>query len=191
LKIRRDALAISSVLFTFALLMQTPAMINWARTTHQSRFRDISDYPEAGIAQDQVVIPNYAAPTGITSLAIIAIGLVVTWAGYIKGARWTWFVMFVIVWVWVFPVWLLPLFVPWRGAALTTRSIAMAIRNSLDAGPDGWIARAGLEVLLIFLLMLVALVLPIKRFIVGRGAGPGASGGTNLGAPDKRTLPEI
>lgn len=191
MKIRRDAVAVSSILFTVAFLMLTPAMINCARVTHQSRFRDIAFYPDAAIPGDQVVIPNYYAPIGIASLAIIAIGLVVTWAGYIKGVRWTWFVMFVIVWVWAFPVVVLPLFIPWQGVAPIPQSFARAIRDSLHAGPYSVIARAFLEVVLAFLLMVLALVLPVKTFILGRGAGPGTSGRTNLGAPDKRTLPEI
>jgi len=184
LKIRRDALAVSSILFTVALLMLTPEMMNCARVTYQSRFQDITIYPEAAIPGDQVVIPNYYAPFGITSLAIIVIGLVVTWAGYIKGVRWTWFVMFVIVWVWAFPALMLPLLYPWH----STFSIAQTLTTAID---ESGIARGFVELVLIFLLMVVALVLPAKTFILGRAAGPGKSGGTNLGAPDKRTLPEI
>ena len=112
MKIRRNALAISSILFTLALLVLMPIMMNWALVTHQSRFQDITIYPDAAIPGDQVVIPNYYAPIGITSLTIIVIGLVVTWGGYIKGVRWSWFVMFVIVWLWALPVLVLPYFYP-------------------------------------------------------------------------------
>ena len=189
MKIRRDTLAVSSILFTVALLMQTPAMMRCARTTHQSRFEDVYVYPEAGIAWDQVVIPNYDAPIGIASLAVIAIGLLVTWSGYIKGVRWTWLVMFVIVWVWAFPVLVLPLYSPWRGVAIIPGSIARAINGILHPGLGTYIGRAVLEVILAFLLMVLALVLPLKTFILGRGAGPSRSGGTNPGAPDKPTSP--
>ena len=174
MKIRHDAVAVSSILFTLALLWVTPPMLGNARATYQSRLRDISSTPEAGIAQDQVVIPNYDAPIGITSLAIIVIGLVVTWAGYIRGARWTWFVMFVVVWVWAFPVLLLP----------SLQHMA-PIKEWLPEVRESGSARNFVELVLIFLLMVLALALPVKTFLLGQGVGPGRSGRTNLGAPDK------
>jgi hypothetical protein len=149
-------------------------MLEYARVTHQSRFRDISSDTEAGIPGDQVVIPNYDAPIGITSLAIIVIGLVVTWAGYIKGVRWTWFVMFVIVWLWAFPVLVLPLFYPWPGASSILQSLAPTLESAIR---EKGIARYVVKTSLIFLLMVVALVLPAKTSILGRGeaqGGPGA-----------------
>ena len=161
----------SSTLFTVAFLMMTPAVIDCARVTHQTRFRDISSYPEAGIAWDQVVVPNYRAPLGITSLVMIAIGLVVTWAGYFKGLRWTWLVMSAIAWVWALPVLVLPNFYPCGGLVLVSPSaFASMIRESLHAGPFSFIARAVLKDLLAFLLMVLALVLPAKTFILGRGS---------------------
>ncbi len=159
MKIRRDALAISSILFTLALLWLVPPMLENARATYQSRLRDISSTPEAGIAQDQVVIPNYDAPIGFASLAVIGIGLIVTWAGYIRGVRWTWFVMFVIVWVWAFPVLLLPeLQVP-----------IAPIKEWLPELRESGQARNFVGLVLIFLLMALALILPAKAFILGRG----------------------
>ena len=159
-------------------------MIVWALMTHQSRFGDRAFYPTPGIAWDQVVIPNYYAPLGITSLAIIAIGLLVTWAGYVKGARWTWFVVFVIVWVWAFPVCLLPYLYLWDGGYYVPEALRAALHGD-------WIARDFLKVALAFLLMVLALVLPAKTFVLGQGGGPGGSGRANPGAPDKRALPEI
>jgi hypothetical protein len=168
MRVRRDAVTISGMLFTVALLMLAPAMINSARVTYQSRFQDIAFYPEPGIAPDQVVIPNYYAPVGITSLAIIAIGLVVTWAGYVKAVRWTWWVMFVIVWAWAFPVLMLPMLYPWHSGFSVARTLTTAIRES-------GMARSFVELVLVFLGMVVALVLPLKRFILGRGAAQHAS----------------
>jgi len=159
-------------------------MIDWALSTYQSRFGDRAFYPEPGIAWDQVVIPNYSAPLGIASLAIIAIGLVVTWAGYVKGARWTWFVVFVIVWVWAFPVCLLPWVYPWNSGYSVSETLRAALHGD-------WDVRYFLKVVLAFVLMVLALVLPAKTFILGRRGGPGTSERTNLSAPDKRTSPEI
>jgi hypothetical protein len=133
-----------------------------------------------------VVIPNYYAPIGIASVAVIGIGPIVTRAGHIKRVRRTCFVMFAIAWVRAFPVLMPPLFSPWKGVALIPRSFAKAIRHSLDAGPYSGIARAFVEVLLAFTLMLVALVLPMKTLILGQGRAPGWSERRNLGARDSR-----
>jgi hypothetical protein len=121
---------------------------------------------------------------GCSPAAVIVIGLIVKWAGYIKGARWAWFVMFAIVWVRAFPVLMLLYLRQWRGEPTIAQSFASSISKS-------GLARNFVEVLLIFLLMVLGLVLPVKTFVLGRGGGPGRSGRTNLGAPDKRTLPEI
>ena len=186
MKIRHDALAVSSILFTVALLWLTPALMNWARATNQTRYGEITSYPEPGIPEDQVVIPNYAAPIGITSLAIIAIGLVVTWAGYIKAVRWTWFVMFVVVWLWAFPIVLLPWLRLRTGLLGFAQFFPVAIREILHGGYSSGMARAFLGEVLAFLLMVLALVLPVKMFILGRQGGPARSGRTNSGAPDKQ-----
>jgi hypothetical protein len=170
LKIRHDAVVLSSILFTFGLLILAPSMFDFAKSTHQTRFRDIATDEEAGLAGDQVLIPNYSAPLGISSLTIIAIGLVVTWAAYIKRIRWTFFVMLVIVWLWAFPVLVLPYLYPWR----ITGSIAQAfgpsewIRTLKSAISERGMARAFLESLVGFVFMVVALILPAKTFIMRR-----------------------
>ncbi|HLW80292.1 MAG TPA: hypothetical protein VKU44_11920 [Terriglobia bacterium] len=63
-KVPRGAVAVSGILFTLALLMLVPAMLNSARVTHETRLRDIANEPPAAIA-DQVVMPNYHAPIGL------------------------------------------------------------------------------------------------------------------------------
>ena len=172
--IRRDAVAVSSILFTLALLTLTPAMWRAAATVRESTLWGGS----SGGPQDCF------APAGFASLAVIMVGLIAAWTGYIRGVRWTWFVMFVIVWVWAFPVLLLPHVLPWRGVETMAQSFASAISET-------GIERSYMEVVLTFLLMVLALVLPVKTSILGRGGGPGESGRANSGAPDKRTLPEI
>jgi len=175
LKIRRDVVAVSSILFTLALLTLASPMGGAAATVRES-----SLWGPGPLYRFQVCF----APAGFASLAVIASGLIVTWAGYIKAVRWTWFVMFVIVWVWAFPVLVLPYLRPWRGEATMAQSFASSIS-------EGGLARNFVEVFLIFLLMVLGLVLPARTFILGRGGGPGTSGGANVGAPDKRTSPEI
>jgi len=164
LKIRRDALAASSMLFTVALLLLAPSMFALAGTTHQARFRDIATGAEASAVGDQIAIPNYYAPLGFASLTIIAIGLVVTWTGYIKGSRWTYSVMFVIVWLWAFPVLMLPLLL----VVIPSWRTLEWIRMVKEAITMNGVARGILEPFVAFLLMVLALVLPAKTFILGK-----------------------
>jgi hypothetical protein len=165
--IRRDAVAVSGILFTLALLILTPAMCRAAANVRESCIW--------GTLGPFLWVQNCFALAGIASLALIVTGLIVTWAGYIKGVRWTWFVMFVIVWVWAFPVLLLPFLLPWRGVETMAQSFAGAVSQS---GTE----RSYAEVVLAFLLMVLALALPLKAFIVGSHGGPGGSGRANLGA---------
>jgi hypothetical protein len=153
LKIRRDAVAVSCILFTIALLMLTPAMC-----------RDAATIPESFIRGEltAVIWPrNCLAFAGITSLAVILIGLIVTWAGYVKGVRWTWPIMFVIAWVWEFPALILPYLRPWKGEATNAQLFASTISQ---AGREWSIVEASLALLL----MVVALILPVKTFFARR-----------------------
>jgi energy-coupling factor transporter transmembrane protein EcfT len=108
-------------------------------------------------------VPNYYAFIGFASLAIIVIGLIVTWAGYIKGVRWAWFVLFLITWGWAFPVLVLAEFhwrnmmpiAEWPPLALSGRGPQLGLTGSVLA----------------FLLMLLALAVPVKTFVVGNRAG--------------------
>src|SRR5882724_4671967 len=85
---------------------------------------------------------------GIASLAVVLIGLIVTWAGFARQVRWTWFVMFVIVFVWAFPILLLP---------FLGHSVALTPSQWLkEAYRAPGIARGSLEQIVTFLVMLVA-----------------------------------
>jgi hypothetical protein len=150
LKIRHDPVAVSSILFTLALLIPTPAMLGNAWTVRQTRF-DIAGRMGSN---------NYYAPIGFASLAIILVGLIVTWAGYIKGVRWTWFVMFLITWGWAFPVLVLPEF-HWRNMLPIAQWPPLALKGR---GPQLGFA----ESVLTLLLMVLALVVPVKTLVLGR-----------------------
>lgn len=176
LRPRRDLLVLSAILFTAALLMLAPAMWKAATTMHHQG--------KLWGAGPETRFQYGFAPAGFTSLAVIAVGLIVTWAAYIKGVRWTWFVLLVIVWVWAFPVFIIPYLRPWKDVPTVAQSFASFIT---EGGP----IRNFVEVLVAFALMLPALVLPVKTFVLGRGVGPGTPGRTNRGAPDERSLPEI
>jgi hypothetical protein len=93
---------------------------------------------------------------GFSSLAIILIGLVVTWIGYVKSVPWAWFIMFIIVWVWAFPGLVLPFFSP---------GIAVPWRQGVsDTVNHPGIARDFFEGIATFLLLAIALLLPIGSF---------------------------
>ncbi|MFZ0959335.1 MAG: hypothetical protein WAO35_00400 [Terriglobia bacterium] len=173
MKIRHDALAVASILFTIALLLEAAYAWDVAVTLFQSG--PYESHPEFYREID------YFAPVGFASLAVIAIGLIVTWFGYIKGVRWTWFVMFVIVWVWAFPV-MMPFLHRWTAETLYATLAAAISGNRM--------ARSFVAIALVILLMVLALVLPLKTFLPGRGGGPGESGRANSGVTDKPTLSE-
>lgn len=92
---------------------------------------------------------------GVLSLAIILIGLIVIWAGYVKRIRWTWFVMFIIVFGWAFTLLILPWFRGWIGAP--SKLLLSAVRGYS-------LAREVVEEILIFSLMVIALFLPARSF---------------------------
>jgi hypothetical protein len=149
LKIRRDAAFVSSVLFTVAFVCLIPPC--WASALAGRHTQDL----DAAWAE----IARLIHQLGIASLAIIFIGLIVTWAGYVNKTRWTWFVMFIIVWGWAFPLMLLPLILP------LFRALSVPVSELLlDALKEPGVDRDGVEEILIFLLMLLALILPIKSF---------------------------
>ncbi len=135
LKVRRDVKFVASTLFTIALVYHLPLFLRSASQT------------------DDILLQN----AGFASLANIFVGLVVTWMGYVKGIRWTWFVMLIIVAVWAFPVLLLPLF-----------------QHHLSGTPEEWLYSAWYEPgvprnavrdVVLVSLMLIALILPIKSFL--------------------------
>src|SRR5437867_9329863 len=137
----------SSVLFTLALLIPMPVMLRDAWTMPQTSFE----------ITDQLGVSNYYAPIGFASLTIIVIGLIVTWAGYIKGVGWTWFVLFVIASGWAFPVLILPQF-HWRNML----PIAQWPPLRVSSHPRLEFAQS----VLTLLLMALALGLTVKRFVL-------------------------
>ena len=149
MRIRRDAVFISSVLFTVSLLALIPHSLRYAST-----------WPQRSIQEtDRLWVQNYLMPVGFASLAFVLVGLIVIWMGYVKRVRWTWFVMFVLVWVFAFPVYMLPVLLDLHAAESVNWSAWF-----WDAIKTPGIARDYAKGPLDFLLMLVALLLPIKSF---------------------------
>jgi energy-coupling factor transporter transmembrane protein EcfT len=139
-----------------ALLIPAPAML-WNASTARQTLISIAH---------RLLVENYYPAIGFASLAIILIGLIVTWTGYVRGVRWTWFVMFLITWGWAFPVLVLAEF-HWRNM--------MPIAQWPPPRPTGRGPQLGFTAsALTFLLMVLALVVPVKTFVLShRGTSRG------------------
>ena len=151
MKVRHDTVFISSVLFSLSLVALIPHNLRYASTWHQRFFPG-----------SRSLIENQFAPIGFASLAIVFISLIVVWAGYAKRVRWTWFVMFVVVWCFAFPVYVLPVLLDIHVGALDSSVLREAAKGSAAA-------RGVLKGPLDFVLMLIALFLPTKAFFQPEG----------------------
>ena len=146
MRIRADSVAVSSVLFTIALLCLIPAAL---RNAIAGRDKTILAKLDVGFQAEA----QTASYLGIACLTIILIGLIVIWTGYVNRGRSAWLVMFVVV-LWAFPFLVMPLF---SGTIALTEWLYSAI---YEAG----LPRSAAESVLIFLLMVIALLLPIRSF---------------------------
>jgi hypothetical protein len=155
MRIRTDLAFVSSVLFTIALINLIPAG-RWyfsspADTVTLARL-------DAGF-RAQLHTWHYL---GIASLAIILIGLIVTWTGYVKCSRSAWLVMFVVTWAWAFPLFAWPYL---RGPRVFT--LPEWIFNAIyELGSP----RTAAQLVVTVSLMVIALLLPLKSFFLARGA---------------------
>jgi len=150
MKIRLDSVFISSVLFTIGLLCLVPWFLRAVLAGHDKVSLQMLDPGFRAEAER-------AGDLGVASLAIISIGLIVTWTGYVNRVRWTWFIVFIIVWIWAFPLLVLPLL-----QHTLTLTWAEWLYSAIyqPGSPRAWA-----ESVLIFALMVIALLLPLKSFI--------------------------
>ncbi len=153
MRIRADLALVSSVLFTIALLNLLPA----------GRWYFSSPTDAVALARldagfrAQLQAWHYL---GIASLAIILIGLIVTWTGYVKRARSAWLVMFVVTWAWAFPLFAWPYL---KGPRVFT--LPEWIFNAIyEPGSP----RTAAQLVVTVSLMVVALLLPMKSFFLAR-----------------------
>ncbi|HWO28644.1 MAG TPA: hypothetical protein VNO32_07575 [Candidatus Acidoferrum sp.] len=158
MRVRSDSVFISSLLHTVALLyLIRPSLWDSPLWTYFT--------PHILLApMDNVVFRGEAQ--SVASLAIIIVGLIVVWTGYAKGSRPAWFVMFVIVWFWAFPRFILsivPLLIRERSSLTFPELLSNAI-----LGPG--LHRDIVELHLAFLVMVIGLALPMRRVFVTRKA---------------------
>jgi hypothetical protein len=142
---RRDAVFISSILFTLCFASQIPHNLSYA-STWSDRF-----FPS------RATVENQLSPIGFASLTIAVIGIIVIWTGYVRKIRWTWFVMFVIVWLFAFPIYAIPILLDFHVGAVDSSLIWSAVR---EPGPARWVFAGPLN----FVVMLIALLLPVRAF---------------------------
>jgi hypothetical protein len=153
MKSRWDVVFISCVVLTVALIAMVPRNLRFASTWYQPVIQET----------DRLYIENYLMPIGFASLAFVIVGLIVTWTGYRNKLRWAWFVMFVIVWVFAFPVYMLPVLLDFRRAE--SINLSAWFWNALrEPGIPRDYAKGPLD----FLLMVVGLFLPLKSFFWAR-----------------------
>ena len=135
MKTRIDTVFVACVLFTVALSIPVPKCVEAAWNRNDLIF-------QAG---------------GFMALSNIVVGLTVVWTEFRRRNRWAWLVMFIIVWLGAFPALVLPL-----------------LQHTIGPGFSEWIsdalwnwgfARVWTISVLVFLMMLLALVLPIKSFL--------------------------
>src|SRR5207247_582283 len=103
MRLRADSVFVSSVLHTIALLSLFPAALwNYYSGSHKEIVARLNVAFQAEAKTAHFL--------GVACLAIILIGLIVIWTGYVNRARSAWFVMLVIALAWAFPLFVSPLF---------------------------------------------------------------------------------
>jgi len=157
MRVRPDSVFISSILHTIALLFFIhPALWYYGAPSDPAA---VARFDAA--VQLELYADHYF---GVASLAIILIGLIVVWTGYAKRSRPAWFVMFVIVWFWVFPVFILP-------SPLIRGYLILTFPEFFyDAISGPGMATQVVKTILMFFIMVVGLALPMGRFFIARKA---------------------
>jgi hypothetical protein len=137
-RIRPNIFLVSSLLLTFGLLWLLPSTIKSVQST------------------DTMI-----RIAGLAFLTIIIVALIVTWTGVAAGTRVAWVIMVVIVWVWALPAMAWPLF--------THPRVLLSLSDLREWVATAWrgvhFARTSLMSTVIFLLMLIGLILPVRAFL--------------------------
>jgi len=170
MKIRFSATLISALLLSLCLVTSIPAAL-----------RNASTWKELYLEWPGVKIQNFLMPFGFAYLGIAAIGLIVLWTGYRKRERWAWFVMLIILLCFVFPSSVLPVLLQIRAQNYQWSLLSDLFGTSRELGwwhcititkpacceyvvGIGCVAVGILIGILEFLVMSVALLLPVKAF---------------------------
>jgi len=158
MRVRLDSVLVSSILHTIALLFFVhPVLWYYGAPSDPAT---VARFQDPGVQGAMVADHRF----GVASLVIILIGLVVVWTGYAKRSRPAWFVMFVIVWFWVFPVFIRP-------SPLVRGYFTVTFPEFFyDAISGPGYATDVVRMILMFFIMVVGLALPMGRFFISRKA---------------------
>ena len=149
MKTRCDATLISALVVSVCLMAFIPGSLRFASTWRELYF-------EAPGFREQ----NLLMPLGLCSLGLEMIGLIVLWTGYRRKQRWAWFVMLIILLFFVFPLNVLKLLLDMQTPSFDWSAWLQGIRGGY--APSIWMAVGVFD----FLVMLSALLLPIKAFFM-------------------------
>jgi len=150
------ATLISAVLLSICLIALVPGSLQFALTW-------TTPYLRVG----NVRVENFMMLEGCYSLALEIIGLVVLWTGYRAMERWAWVIMFTILTLFVFPATVLHTLLKihegiyqWSFLLIAFSEIRVGQCEGLAEHYNSRVALGILD----FLVMAVALLLPIKAF---------------------------
>ena len=159
MRIRHDLVFISCVLFTIALVCIIPPQ--WPHA--------LEGYGHlvGGDVWRTEALRSFS-DVGKLTLALVFIGLIVTWTGYLNKVSWTWFVMFILVSGLVFPLRILPFIMHPQWAVEAVYDLILEAAGKKPVTIPWGMAWGVFEPILIFLLMVIALFLPVKSFFYRR-----------------------
>jgi hypothetical protein len=106
-------------------------------------------------------IENFLMPIGFYSLGIEIVGLIVLWTGFRKRERAAWFAMLILLLFFIFPPYVLTLLVKSYEWKLGVADCSQLLQSALDGD---WQSIGIVLGVLTFIVMLTALLLPIKGF---------------------------
>ena len=141
MRIRPNIFQASGFLLTLGVLRLLPSTIEWVR-----------------VRNTEIMGQSY----GFASLTVIIVALIVIWTGLAAGNRVAWVIMAVIVWVWAFPIMMWLVVSHPRVFLHLGEWVASAWRNDFS-----W-SRVLLVNTVVFLLMLIGLILPVKALFWAR-----------------------
>jgi biopolymer transport protein ExbD len=166
MNVRCSTTPISALVLSLCLVASIPAALS-----------NTSTWNELTIKLPYGAMWNFLAPLGFAYLGIVAIGLIVLWTGYRKEERWAWFVMLVALLFFYFPSAVLPVLLDVRRfgwpyllyllGAFRTGGWWYCWIASMRPGSAVGIARFPVAIMIRpveFLVMLIALLLPVKAF---------------------------
>ncbi len=148
MKIRWSTTLVSALILSLCLLVVIPGSLRFALDWHALRF-------------SCVVVQNFTMSMGLYRLGFVMIGMIVLWTGYRKRERSAWFVMFIILLFFSFSGDVLPWITQWT---MQWHTLTEWARWFTGVPWDALLSKGPGIGIINFLVMLVALLLPIKAF---------------------------